>query len=154
MIRNKVWTSALVNTAAVMLAIGGGGSALAASSTGASTYRFPLSCGPDENDPTAQVCQSGHGTSNLVQAPNGTFVLTTHDSNLFIVTSPDVGTYRATTHGSFTIVVPANQVGGVFRFHDRQVFSQTGYPTCVATDNFVLANGQVRHEKSTFDCAG
>jgi hypothetical protein len=153
MIRNRLSTGALLGTAVVMLAVGGGGPAFGASSTGASHYRYSQ-CGPDASDPTAQVCESGHGTANLVQAPNGTFVLSTHDSNVYTVTSPDAGTYTATTNGSFTNVVPADQVHGVLRFHDRQVFSQTGYPTCIAVDNFVYANGQVRHESSTYDCGG
>ena len=142
---------ALAGTAAVTLAAGGGSAAFASSSTGAMNYRYS-DCGPDISDPAAQVCENGHGVANVVQGPNGTFVLTTHDSSDYTYTSSDIGTYTATTRGSFTYVLTADQVHGVFRFSDRQVFSQTDFPTCIATDNFVLANGQVRHNSSTYDC--
>lgn len=148
--RNKVCAAALTAAAAVTLALTGGGPATAAGSSGAEVIRYS-----ECSDPAVQPvqCVTGRGTFNIVATGSGGHVIVSSDSNLYTVTSPEIGTYTARSKGSFTLVSKADGTTQVERFRSRQVFSQTGLEDCIATENYVFANGRVRHTSSEFDAS-
>jgi hypothetical protein len=111
-------------------------------------FDFPETCSTFVD---VTVCSSASGQFHTTETPSGNAIFSGSSTSTFSVTLSDGSSnFRETFTQKFNELVKKGELH-VFHSRTNDTFTFNG-STCTFTDNFIFANGEVRHSKPDFSC--
>lgn len=123
-------------------------SATPASAAATQHFDFPETCFTSGD---VTICSSASGQFHTTETPSGNTIFSGKSTSTFSVTSTDGSSdFSDTFAQQFNELVKKGEVH-VFHSRFKDTFTFAG-STCTFTDNFIFANGEVRHSQPDFNC--